>query len=89
MGIEERFEYATSQDPSRNYCLWPYQAPAPAEDKFRSVNLLYQTFAHAGIDARAFAIVDAIRDGIGAFKTVFGVKLLDGRLAWAFYFYDY
>ena len=89
MGIEERFEYATSQDPSRNYCLWPYQAPAPAEDKFRSVNLLYQTFACTGIDARAFAIVDAIRDGIGAFNTVFGVKLAGGRLGWEFYFYDY
>jgi hypothetical protein len=89
MGIEERFEYATTQDPSLNYCLWPYQAPGPAEDKFRSVNLLYHTFACAGIDARAFAIVDAIRDGIGPFKTVFGVKLVDGRLGWEFYFYDY
>jgi hypothetical protein len=89
MGIEERFEYATSQDPSLNYCLWPYQAPGPAEDKFRSVNLLYQTFAHAGIDATAFAIVDAIRDEIGPFKTVFGIKLASGRLAWEFYFYDY
>jgi hypothetical protein len=89
MGIEERFEYATSQDPSLNYCLWPYQAPGPAEDKFRSVNLLYHTFACAEIDARAFAIVDAIRDGIGPFKTVFGVKLAEGRLGWEFYFYDY
>jgi hypothetical protein len=89
MGIEERFEYATSGDPSLNYCLWPYQAPAPAEDKWRSVNLLYYTFASAGIDDRAFAIVDAIRDGIGAFNTVFGVKLAGGRLGWEFYFYDY
>ncbi|HEX3990808.1 MAG TPA: hypothetical protein VHX39_06520 [Acetobacteraceae bacterium] len=89
MGIEEWFEYVTSQDPSLNYCLWPYQAPAPGEDKFRSVNLLYQSFAFAGINERAFAVVDAIRDGIGAFKTVFGVKLADGRLGWEFYFYDY
>ena len=80
MGIEQRFEYATSENPSLNYCLWPYQAPAPAEDKFRSINLLYQTFAFAGIDAGEFAIVDAIRDGIGAFKTVFGVKLAGARL---------
>src|SRR3984885_15047373 len=89
MDIEERFEYATSGDPSLNYCLWPYQAPASAEDKLRSVNLLYQTFMSEGIDARAFAIVDAIRDGIGAFNTVFGVKQAGGQLGWEFYFYDY
>jgi len=89
MGIEERFEYATSGDPSLNYCLWPYQAPAPAEDKLRSVNLLYQTFVSEGIDARAFGIIDAIRDGIGAFNTVFGVKLVGAQLGWEFYFYDY
>ena len=58
MGIEERFEYATDRDKALNYCLWPYEAPAPAEDKFRSVNLLYQTFDVAGIDERAFGIVD-------------------------------
>jgi hypothetical protein len=89
MTIEHRFEYATGHDPSLNYCLWPYPPPAQAEDKFRSINLLFQSFDHAGIDPKAFAIVEAIRDGIGPFRTVFGIKLLDGRLAWEFYFYDY
>jgi hypothetical protein len=85
----DRFEYATSRDPSLNYCLWEYSPAVPAEDKFRSVNLLFQSFDHAGIDARAFDIVDAIREGIGPFRTVFGVKQLDSGLAWEFYFYDY
>lgn len=85
----ERFEYATSRDPALNYCLWEYSAAEPAEDKYRSVNLLFQSFEHAGIDARAFDIVDAIRDAIGPFRTVFGVKLLQDALAWEFYFYDY
>ena len=85
----DRFEYATGQDPLLNYCLWEYSPAAPAEDKFRSVNLLFQSFDHAGIDARAFEIVEAIRDGIGPFRTVFGVKRLPDRLAWEFYFYDY
>jgi hypothetical protein len=89
MNAADRFEYATGGDPSLNYCLWEYSPAAPAEDKFRSVNLLYQSFGYAGIDARAFDIVDAIRDGIGPFRTVFGVKLLQSRLAWEFYFYDY
>jgi len=89
MAIGNRFEYATESDPALNYCLWEYSPPAPSEDKFRSVNLLFQSFDHAGIGPRAFDIVDAIRDGIGPFRTVFGVKLLDDQLAWEFYFYDY
>lgn len=89
MEVRDRFEYATSQDPSRNYCLWDYSPAAPAENKFRSVNLLFQSFAEARVAPGAFDIVDAIRDGIGAFRTVFGVKLLPNRLAWEFYFYDY
>ena len=84
-----RYEYATRDDPSRNYCLWDYAPAAPAEDKFRSVNLLYQSFAQAGIDSRAYDMVEALRDSIGSFRTVFGIKQLRGRLAWEYYFYDY
>ena len=89
MKAAQRFEYATSGDPALNYCLWQYAPVTPAEDKFRSINLLLQSFDFAGVDGRAFDIVDAIRDGIGAFRTVFGVKNLGDRLAWEFYFYDY
>ena len=89
MSLAERFEYSTDRDPARNYCLWDYVPVRPAADKFRSVNLLYQSFDHAGIDARAYDIVEAIREGIGAFRTVFGVKQIGARLAWEFYFYDY
>lgn len=89
MNAAERFEYSSSRDPALNYCLWQYSPAQPAEDKFRSVNLLFQSFDYAGIEPRAFEIVDAIREGIGPFRTVFGVKLIGERLAWEFYFYDY
>jgi hypothetical protein len=89
MSGAQRFEYATAGDPALNYCLWEYSSAIPAEDKFRSINLLLQSFDLAGMDARAFAIVEAIREGIGPFRTVFGIKLLPDRLAWEFYFYDY
>ena len=89
MSLTARYEYATAADPARNYCLWEYRPPAPAEDKFRSINVLFQSFEQAGIDDRAYAVVDAIRDAIGPFQTVFGVKLIAGRLSWEFYFYDY
>lgn len=85
----ERFEYATAQDPHRNYCLWQYAPAAPAEDKFRAVNLLYHSFELAGADARLYDMVDALREAIGPFRTVFGIKLVEGRLAWEYYFYDY
>jgi hypothetical protein len=89
MQASERFEYSTGQDPALNYCLWEYTRATPAVDKFRSVNLLFQSFDYAGVDARAFDVVEAIRDAIGPFRTVFGVKQLQDRLAWEFYFYDY
>jgi len=89
MKAAQRFEYATGGDPAFNYCLWQYAPVTPAEDKFRSINLLLQSFEFAGVDARAFDIVDAIRDGIGPFRTVFGVKNLGETLAWELYFYDY
>lgn len=89
MTLAERLEYSTGQDPALNYCLWEYSRGRPSADKFRSVNLLFQSFDLAGVDTRAFDIVEAIRGAIGAFRTVFGVKLLQGRLAWEFYFYDY
>jgi hypothetical protein len=89
MGLTDRFEFATARDPSRNYCLWEYEPPAPPEDKFRAINVLYQSFALARLDERAYAMIDAVRDAIGSFKTVFGVKLIDGQYAWEFYFYDY
>ena len=89
MNLGDRFEFATDADPALSYCLWEYPRPAPASDKFRSINLLLHSFALAGIDARAFDIVEAMRDGIGPFRTVYGVKLVDGQLGWEFYFYDY
>lgn len=89
MDLASRFEYATDADPSLSYCLWPYPAPCPAADKFRSINLLHQSLALAGIDERAFALIEAVRDAVGPFRTVFGVKWVDGRLGWELYFYDY
>lgn len=89
MKLANRFEFATEADPALSYCLWDYPRPAPAADKYRSINLLFQSFEQAGMHEGAYAIVDALRDGIGAFRTVYGVKWIDGRLGWEFYFYDY
>jgi len=83
------FEYTTAHDPALNYCLWDYQPPASGEDKFRPLNLLLHSFEVAGTSERMSALVETLRQAIGPFKTVYGVKWIDGRLAWEFYFYDY
>lgn len=89
MSTTARFEFTTENDPSLNYCLWEYHAPRTTVDKFRSVNLLYHSFELAGSDTKMYDIVDAIRDAIGPFRTVFGVKFVEGKLCWEYYFYDY
>jgi len=87
--VMDRFEYATVEDHYFNYCLWPYRPVAPTDDKFRGINVLYQSFDFAGIDARAYDFCESIRDAIGPFQTVFGIKQINGRMGWEFYFYDY
>lgn len=89
MGFQWDIEYATADDPALNYCLWDYSPAAPAEDKFRSINLLLRSFDYAGLDARAFRVIESIRDELGPFRTVFGIKRLRDKMAWEFYFYDY
>lgn len=85
----DRLEYTTEQDLFFDFCLWEYMPPVPFENKFRSVNLLYHSFDIAGVQERIFELVQAIREGIGVSRTVWGVKQLGENISWEFYFYDY
>ena len=82
-------ESTTPHDPYCNYCWWPYEPVAPTEGKLRPVSLLFHSFEVAGLNGRAVELVRMIQKAIGAFRTVYGVKLIGGQLAWEFYFYDY
>jgi hypothetical protein len=82
-------ELTTPEDRYYDYCLWEYGPVAPSEGKLRSANLLYHSFELAGAPHSAYELVNALRQGIGMFNTVWGVKHVDGRLRWEFYFYDY
>ena len=84
-----RFEYTTRQDLFFDFCLWDYRPIVPYENKFRSVNLLFQSFDMLGVNERIFNLVQAIREGIGVSRTVWGIKQLGNDIAWEFYFYDY
>jgi hypothetical protein len=89
MNIEDRLEYTTAQDEYFDYCLWEYRPIASYENKFRSVNLLFNSFQVTGIDERVFSLVQAIREGFGLSRTVWGLKHLGNTIGWEFYFYDY
>jgi len=84
-----RFEYTTRQDLFFDFCLWGYRPIVPYENKFRSVNLLFQSFDMLGVNERIFNLVQAIREGIGVSRTVWGIKQLGNDITWEFYFYDY
>ena len=89
MNVTNRLEYTTDQDLFFDFCLWDYKPIVPYESKFRSVNLLFQSFDMLGVNERIFNLVQAIREGIGVSRTVWGVKQLGNDIAWEFYFYDY
>ena len=88
-GTMKYFETAHSEDPSLDFCLWDYPSPAAQASKLRSVNLLYNSFKVSGSSQNIYKLCDSLREGIGDWRTVWGVKNIDGRLGWEFYFYDY
>jgi len=88
-GILNQIEYTTRRDRFFDYCLWEYTPTVPCLNKFRSINLLMHSFEFAGMDKKALSFVQAIREGMGMFQSVWGVKLIGGKIRWEFYFYDY
>lgn len=87
--IVSRCEYTAVEDRFYNYCLWEYEPPTSPLNKFRAATLLYHSFEYAGIDGRAYQIVQSIRDAFGPLNTVWGAKWNGSELTWEFYFYDY
>jgi len=85
----DRLEYSTSKDLFNDFCLWEYRPSISFENKFRSVNLLFNSFDYTGMDERHYDLVKAVRQGMGEFQTVWGVKRLGDDIRWELYFYDY
>jgi hypothetical protein len=87
--IEKMLEYTTEQDRFSDFCLWDYTPGSPWEGKFRSINLLYHSFAVSGAHEEMVPLVEAIRDGIGHGRSVWGIKQIESKMRWEYYFYDY
>ena len=82
-------ELSCAEDRYVDYCLWDYQPLCSYENKYRAINLLFNSFAVAGSDNRMAELSYAIRESIGSSRTVWGVKQSEGKLSWEYYFYDY
>jgi hypothetical protein len=82
-------EYAAPRDRYADYCLWDYAPLTPTAGKLRCANLLWRAIDAGGGDPHLKAACMALREALGPFRTVFGVKKIGGRLSYEFYFYDY
>jgi hypothetical protein len=87
--VKDRLELTTPDDLYYDYCLWQYTPVATPVGKLRSANLLYHSFEAAQAPEGAYGLVHTLRQAIGMFNTVWGVKQIDGGLRWELYFYDY
>jgi hypothetical protein len=85
----ETLERSAAGDRYADYCLWDYPPVAPTQGKLRCANLLWRALDAAGAGPQFYAACRALRDGLGPFRTVFGVKKIADRLSFEFYFYDY
>jgi hypothetical protein len=72
-----------------DYCLWDYPPPAPPSGKLRCANLLWRAIDASGEGTHLRAACEALRQQLGPFRTVFGVKKIADRLSFELYFYDY
>ena len=81
-------EIAKSDDPCLDFCLWPYTPLADLSGQLRSINLLYNSFQLAGAE-HLMALCQAVRQGVGDFQTVWGIKYSEQGFSWELYFYDY
>lgn len=86
---EADLEATEPGDAYRDYCLWTYAPVARTVGKLRSASLLWQSFAAVEADPRLAELSRALRDALGPFRTVWGVKRAGGVTSWEYYFYDY
>ena len=83
-------ERARAGDPALDFCLWPYDPPSPPRaDSLRGVNLLFAAAAEAGCLDIYQSMAADLREALGPFRTVWGLKWNGAAASTEFYFYDY
>lgn len=73
-----------------DYTLVPYDPVTSPEGKLRSVNALIESFAAAGVEDEGMRVVSLLREQLGPFRTVWGIKVRPPAeiTGWELYFYD-
>jgi hypothetical protein len=82
-------ERVGAADRFADYCLWDYDPQTPAIGKMRSSTLLWVFLEMTGADRLVRDCCEAMRDTLGPFQTVWGIKERFGQFSFEFYFYDY
>src|SRR3954471_21829398 len=67
-------ERCTRGDLFHDYVLTPYHPQGDAVGRLRSVNLLIESFALAGVEAEGLEVIRLLRERLGPFRTVWGIK---------------
>jgi hypothetical protein len=80
-------ELCAADDRFLDFCLWEYAPATPPVGKLRSINLLLNSLLPGS--ARGVELIHALRQSLGPWQTVWGIKREGGRTGWEFYFYDY
>lgn len=81
-------EDAQPDEVLRDYVLAPYPPRRDPTGGLRAVNLLFESFALAGVEDEGARAIDRLRAHLGPGRTVWGVKHDGGELGWELYIYD-
>lgn len=81
--------WAEPGDRHADFCLWPYQPLSQVAGKLRSEAFMWAALSLDPDGHHLGVVAEALVAGLGRGQTVWGLKQVDGRLTWEFYFYDY
>ncbi len=88
-GAQIPMERMREGDPYFNYCLWPYDPVAPGVGKLRPAVLLRHAIASMPHADWVKETLQCLQNGLGNFRSVYGIKQVDSQWALEIYLYDY
>jgi hypothetical protein len=80
-------ETCDAREPLYDYTLRPYPAAAERAGRLRSTMLLYQLLGGSARKKAWQQLIYDLRRRLGVHRTIWGVKLIEGRLSVELYFY--
>lgn len=86
---KESIELTQESDKYYDYCLYEYTPTSSCYNKLRPINLLFNSFKYSNCNDKFYRFVDHIRKKNGLNKTVWGIKKIEDKILWEFYFYDW